>query len=281
MECAWGLWFAVLPVGPAAAGGGHRPLHARRRPDTLLDFRHPVPGPAGRAASIPCARGAPRSGPVVAISRPSRGASALHNCHIEIHDNPSQETGKRLGDVVYGREQAAVGARCIQQAIAARSAPPIAFTIAAYAQSCWAMRQPACPTWNGLRHGNSPASSHLAVIAPRTRQAGRLEDSRAICASSAVEQPMRRRRASAIDFADLSACEQGAAQRGSEWRRKCWTKRPTMPGYLRRREASVVSPRKSSALPRSNCRRKTTRSLPPRQQQHHHKQHHGTSARPA
>jgi hypothetical protein len=153
---------------------------------------------------------------------------------IEIHDNPSAGNWEELGDLYLDEGKLQMARDAFNKAIAARSDTPDCF----YRRGvCAILLGDAAAAVPDLEMAVRRDPSHdfyraVGLLAQAYAQTGEKEKAE-VNFRQAVERSTLSE--TYLNFADFLA-SQGQNSEAREWAKKVLDKRPTMPGYLRRRE---------------------------------------------
>jgi hypothetical protein len=153
---------------------------------------------------------------------------------FEIHDNPSSGNWEELGDLYLDEGKLQLARDAFNKAIAARSDLPDCFY---HRGMCAVLLGDAAAAVPDLELAVRRDPSHdfyraVGLLAHAYAQTGQKEKAEA-CFRQAVERSTLSE--TYLNYADFLA-SQGRSAEAREWAQKVLDKRPSMPGYLRRRE---------------------------------------------
>jgi hypothetical protein len=219
----WGLIFQGAAI-----------LHfIRRRPDTYWLYIILFLGPPGAIVYL-CVEGLPDIGLVGNSFKAFPRRKRIGQVKLAILDNPSGGNYEELGELFMDDGKFQLAREAYEKAIAARVDSPDAF----YRRGVCAMQlgdaAAALPDLErvvskDIDYDFRRAAGLLAHAYARTGQKEKAEVLfRQVIAKSTLSETY-------LNFADLLASE-GKNAEAREWARKVLDKKPTMPGYLRRRE---------------------------------------------
>ena len=164
-----------------------------------------------------------------------RGASALRELEAAIHDNPSAGNYEELGDLYMDDGKLADGAGRVRQSHCrprryARSLLPARSLRHPVRRRGSRVARPG--TRGRAKSPTTISSAPLALLAHAYAQTGQKEKAEALFRQVTVTSTLSE---TYLNFAELLASE-GRNAEAREWAQKVLDKKPTMPGYLRRRE---------------------------------------------
>jgi hypothetical protein len=209
----------------------------RRRPDTYWIFIIIFLGPLGALIYL-FAEALPDLGLLRQSFKTFPRRKRINQLLIEIHDNPSSGNWEELGDLYLDEGKLQLARDAFNKAIAARP------SVQSDAADCFYHRG-VCAVLLGdaaaavpdleLAVGRDPGHDFyraVGLLAHAYAQTGQKDK-----AESYFRQAVERSTLSEtyLNFADFLA-SQGQNAEAREWAKKVLDKRPTMPGYLRRRE---------------------------------------------
>ena len=205
----------------------------RRRPDTYWIFIILFLGPLGALIYL-CVEALPDLGLLRQSFKTFPRRKRIAQLLIEIHDNPSSGNWEELGDLHLDEGKLQTARDSFNKAIAARSDIPDCFY---HRGVCAILLGDAAAAVPDLELAVRRDPSHdfyraVGLLAHAYAQTGQKEK-----AEASFRQAVERSTLSEtyLNFADFLA-SQGRKAEAREWAQKVLDKRPTMPGYLRRRE---------------------------------------------
>jgi hypothetical protein len=205
----------------------------RRRPDTYWIFIILFLGLPGALIYL-CVEALPDLGLLRQSFKTFPRRKRIAQLHIEIHDNPSAGNWEELGDLYMDEGKLQLARDAFNKAIAARSDTPDCFY---HRGVCAVLLGDAAAAVPDLELAVGRDSGHdfyraVGLLAHAYAQTGQKEKAEA-CFRQAVERSTLSE--TYLNYADFLA-SQGRGAEAREWAQKVLDKRPTMPGYLRRRE---------------------------------------------
>ena len=214
-------------------GTGDRPLHSAAA-GYLLDFYHPVSRSAGRDYLSCLSRRFPTLDWSASPSKCFRAASALANSKLRFATIRRPETTKSSATSTWTMAISSQARAAFDKAIAARADTPDPF----YRRGVCAIQlgdaAAALPDLERVVAKDPDYDFHRAagLLAHAYAQTGQKEKAEALFRQVTVTSTLSE---TYLNFADLLASE-GRNAEAREWAQKVLDKKPTMPGYLRRRE---------------------------------------------
>ena len=205
----------------------------RRRPDTYWIFIIIFLGPPGALIYI-FVEAAPDLGLLRQSFKGFPRRKRIAQLLIEIHDNPSAGNWEELGDLYMDEGKLQLARDAFNKSIAARSDTPDCFY---HRGVCSILLDDAAAALPDLEMAVRRDPGHdfhraLGLLAHAYARTGQKDKAEA-CFRQAVERSTLSE--TYLNFADFLASE-GRNAEAREWAQKVLDKRPTMPGYLRRRE---------------------------------------------
>lgn len=219
----WGLLLQVAAI-----------IHfIRRRPDTYWLFIILFLGPLGALIYL-CAEALPDMGLFRQSFKTFPRRKRIAQLKIEIHDNPSAGNFEELGDLYMDEGKLQFARDAYDKAIAVRSDTLDCFYRRGVCAILMGDAGAALPDLELAVQRDPGHDFHRAVglLAHAYATNGQRQQAEA-CFRQAVERSTLSE--TYLNFADFLARE-GLHAEAREWARKILDKRPTMPGYLRRRE---------------------------------------------
>jgi len=205
----------------------------RRRPDTYWIYVILFLGPIGAIVYL-LAEAVPDAGLARQSFKVFPRRKRIRQLEAAIHDNPSAGNYEELGDLYMDDGRIALARNAFDRAIAARSDTLDAF----YRRGVCALQlgdaASALPDLERVvaKEPNYDFYRAAGLLAHAYAQTGQKERAetlfRQVTAKSVASETY-------LNFADLLASE-GKNAEAREWARKVLDKKPSMPGYLRRRE---------------------------------------------
>jgi len=233
----WGLLLQIAAI-----------IHfIRRRPDTYWIFIIIFLGPLGALIYL-CVEALPDLGLLRQSFKTFPRRKRISQLLIEIHDNPSAGNWEELGDLYMDEGKLVLARDAFNKAIAARppvrSDTPDSFYHRGVCSILLGDAATALPDLEMAVRRDPSHDFHRAIglLAHAYAQTGQKDK-----AEEYFRQAVERSTLSEtyLNFADFLA-SQGRNAEAREWAQKVLDKRPTMPGYLRRRERPWF--RRASAL---------------------------------
>jgi hypothetical protein len=205
----------------------------RRRPDTYWIFIIVFLGPLGALIYL-FAEALPDVGLLRQSFKTFPRRKRIKRLLIEIHDNPSSGNWEELGDLYLDEGKLQMARDAFNKAIAARSDTPDCFY---HRGVCAVLLGDSAAAVPDLEMAVKRDPSHdfyraVGLLAQAYAQTGQKEKAE-VNFRQAVERSTLSE--TYLNFADFLA-SQGQNAEAREWAKKVLDKRPTMPGYLRRRE---------------------------------------------
>ena len=215
----------------------------RRRPDTFWIFIIIFLGWLGALVYL-FAEALPDLGLLRQSFKAFPRRKRINQLLIEIHDNPSSGNWEELGDLYLDEGKLQLARDAFNKAIAARSDTPDCFYHRGVCAILMGDAAAAVPDLELAVQRDPSYDFYRAVglLAHAYARTGEKEKAES-CFRQAVERSTSSE--TYLNFADFLA-SQGRNAEAREWARKVLDKRPTMPGYLRRRERPWF--RRASAL---------------------------------
>jgi hypothetical protein len=215
----------------------------RRRPDTYWIFIILFLGPLGALIYI-FVEVLPDLGLLRQSFKTFPRRKRISQLLVEIHDNPSPGNWEELGDLYMDEGKLQLARDAFNKAIAVRSDTPDCFY---HRGVCAVLLGDAAAAVPDLELAVRRDSGHdfyraVGLLAHAYAQTGQNEKAEA-CFRQAVERSTLSE--TYLNYADFLAA-QGRGAEAREWAQKVLDKRPSMPGYLRRRERPWF--RRASAL---------------------------------
>jgi hypothetical protein len=215
----------------------------RRRPDTYWIFIILFLGPLGALIYI-FVEVLPDFGLLRQSFKTFPRRKRISQLLIEIHDNPSPGNWEELGDLYMDEGKLQLARDAFNKAIAARSDTPDCFY---HRGVCAVLLGDAAVAVPDLELAVRRDSGHdfyraIGLLGHAYAQTGQDEKAEA-CFRQAVERSTLSE--TYLNYADFLAAH-GRNAEAREWAQKVLDKRPSMPGYLRRRERPWF--RRASAL---------------------------------
>jgi hypothetical protein len=219
----WGLIFQAAAI-----------IHfIRRRPDTYWLYIILFLGPLGALVYL-FAEALPDMGLLGNSFKAFPRRKRIHQLEIAIRDNPSAGNYEELGDLLLDDGQLALARAAYDKAIAARADTPDTF-----------YRRGICALQLGDVAAAIPDIERVVLKSPDhdfRRAAGLLAHAYALTGQSQKAEALFRQTVvtstlseTYLNFADLLAA-QGNVAEARQWAQRVLDKKPSMPGYLRRRE---------------------------------------------
>jgi hypothetical protein len=205
----------------------------RRRPDTYWIFIILFLGPLGALIYI-FVEVLPDLGLLRQSFKTFPRRKRISQLLVEIHDNPSPGNWEELGDLYMDEGKLQLARDAFNKAIAVRSDTPDSFY---HRGVCAVLLGDAAAAVPDLELAVRRDSGHdfyraVGLLAHAYARTGEKEKAEA-CFRQAVERSTLSE--TYLNYADFLA-SQGHNAEAREWAQKVLDKRPTMPGYLRRRE---------------------------------------------
>jgi hypothetical protein len=205
----------------------------RRRPDTYWIFVILFLGPLGALIYI-FAEVLPDLGLLRQTFKGFPRRKRIARLLVEIHDNPSSGNWEELGDLYLDEGKLQLARDAFNKAIAARSDTPDCFY---HRGVCAILLGDAVAAAPDLEMAVKRDPSHdfyraVGLLAHAYAETGE-KDKADVCFRQAVERSTLSE--TYLNYADFLA-SQGRNAEAREWAQKVLDKRPSMPGYLRRRE---------------------------------------------
>jgi hypothetical protein len=205
----------------------------RRRPDTYWIFIILFLGPLGALIYI-FVEVLPDFGLLRQSFKTLPRRKRISQLLIEIHDNPSPGNWEELGDLYMDEGKLQLARDAFNKAIAVRSDTPDCFY---HRGVCAVLLGDAAAAVPDLELAVRRDSSHdfyraVGLLAHAYAQTGQDEKAET-CFRQAVERSTLSE--TYLNYADFLAAH-GRGAEAREWAQKVLDKRPSMPGYLRRRE---------------------------------------------
>lgn len=205
----------------------------RRRPDTYWIFIILFLGPVGALIYI-FAEVLPDLGLLRQTFKGFPRRKRIAQLHVAIHDNPSSGNWEELGDLYLDEGKLQLARDAFNKAIAARSDTPDCFY---HRGVCNVLLGDAVAAVPDLEMAVRRDPSHdfyraVGLLAHAYAETGQ-KDKADVCFRQAVERSTLSE--TYLNYADFLA-RQGRNAEAREWAQKVLDKRPSMPGYLRRRE---------------------------------------------
>ena len=215
----------------------------RRRPDTYWIFIIVFLGPVGALIYL-FAEALPDLGLLRQSFKTFPRRKRIAQLQIEIRDNPSAGNYEELGDLYMDEGKLQLARAAYDKAIAARSDLLDCFYHRGVCAILLGDTQAALPDLELAVQRDSGHDFYraLGLLAHAYAQVGQKEKAEA-CFRQAIERSTLSE--TYLNFADFLA-SQGRNAEARQWARKVLDKKPTMPGYLRRRERPWF--RRASAL---------------------------------
>ena len=215
----------------------------RRRPDTYWIFIIVFLGPVGALIYL-FAEALPDLGLLRQSFKTFPRRKRIAQLQIEIRDNPSAGNYEELGDLYMDEGKLQLARAAYDKAIAARSDLLDCFYHRGVCAILLGDTQAALPDLELAVQRDSGHDFYraLGLLAHAYAQFGQKEKAEA-CFRQAIERSTLSE--TYLNFADFLA-SQGRNAEARQWARKVLDKKPTMPGYLRRRERPWF--RRASAL---------------------------------
>jgi hypothetical protein len=205
----------------------------RRRPDTYWIFIILFLGPLGALIYI-FVEVLPDLGLLRQSFKTFPRRKRISQLLVEIHDNPSPGNWEELGDLYMDEGKLQLARDAFNKAIAVRSDTPDCFY---HRGVCAVLLGDAAAAVPDLKLAVRRDSSHdfyraVGLLAHAYAQTGQDEKAET-CFRQAVERSTLSE--TYLNYADFLAAH-GRGAEAREWAQKVLDKRPSMPGYLRRRE---------------------------------------------
>jgi hypothetical protein len=205
----------------------------RRRPDNYWFFVILFLGPMGALVYL-CVEALPDIGLVGQSFKVFPRRKRIRQLEAAIRDNPSPGNYEELGDLYMDDGKLALARAAFDRAIAARADTPDPF----YRRAVCALQlgdgAAAVPDLERVvgKEPDYDFQRAAGLLAHAYAQAGQKERAETLFRKVTVTSTLSE---TYLNFADLLASEQRNAE-AREWAQKVLDKKPTMPGYLRRRE---------------------------------------------
>ncbi|WP_263366412.1 tetratricopeptide repeat protein [Edaphobacter bradus] len=231
----------------------------RRRPDTYWIYIILFLGPIGATIYL-VAEALPDIGLVGQSFKGFSRRKRIGELEVAVRDNPSSGNYEELGDLYMDDGKFQLARAAFDKAIAARANTPDPF----YRRGVCALRlgdaAAALPDLERVTGNDPDYDFHRAagLLAHAYAQTGQKEKAEALFRQVTMTSTSSE---TYLNFADLLASE-GRNAEAREWAQKVLDKKPTMPGYLRRRERpwfrsasamlrrlAMTKPPKASSLP--------------------------------
>jgi hypothetical protein len=225
----------------------------RRRPDTYWIFIILFLGPLGALVYL-CVEALPDLGLLRQSFQGFPRRKRIAQLNLEIHDNPSTGNFEELGDLLMDEGRLEPARAAYNKAIAARAASDKGIAALSTVVDCF-YRRGVCALLLGDAAAGLPDlemavgkdAGHdfyraAGLLAHAYAQTGQKEKADAMF-QKAIERSTLSE--TYLNYADFLAT-QGRNAEARNWAQKVLAKRPTMPGYLRRRERPWF--RRASAL---------------------------------
>jgi hypothetical protein len=205
----------------------------RRRPDNYLFFVILFLGPMGALVYL-CVEALPDLGLVGQSFKVFPRRKRIRELEAAIRDNPSPGNYEELGDLYMDDGKLAQARAAFDKAIAARADTPDPFYRRAVCAIQLGDGAAAVPDLERVVRKEPDYDFQRAsgLLAHAYAQAGQKEKAEALFRQVTVTSTLSE---TYLNFANLLASEQRNAE-AREWAQKVLDKKPTMPGYLRRRE---------------------------------------------
>jgi hypothetical protein len=219
----------------------------RRRPDTYWIFIILFLGPPGALIYL-CVEALPDFGLLRQSFKTFPRRKRISQLLVEIHDNPSPGNWEELGDLYMDEGKLQLARDAFNKAIAARPSVGSDIPDSFYHRGvCAVLLGDAAAAVPDLELAVRRDPGHdfyraVGLLGHAYAQTGQNEKAEA-CFRQAVERSTLSE--TYLNYADFLA-SQGRNAEAREWAQKVLDKRPTMPGYLRRRERPWF--RRASAL---------------------------------
>jgi hypothetical protein len=205
----------------------------RRRPDNYWFFVILFLGPLGAIIYL-VVEAAPDIGLLGQSFKVFPRRKRIHQLEAMIRDNPSPGNYEELGDLYMDDGKIAQARAAFDKAIAARADTPDPFYRRAVCAIQLGDAKAAVPDLERVvsREPDYDFQRAAGLLAHAYAQVGQKEKAEALFRKVTVTSTLSE---TYLNFADLLASEQHYAE-AREWAQKVLDKKPTMPGYLRRRE---------------------------------------------
>jgi hypothetical protein len=205
----------------------------RRRPDNYWFFVILFLGPMGALVYL-CVEALPDIGLVGQSFKVFPRRKRIRELEAAIRDNPSPGNYEELGHLYMDDDKLALARTAFDKAIAARADTPDPFYRRAVCAIQLGDGAAAVPDLERVvsKEPDYDFQRAAGLLAHAYAQAGQKEKAETLFRQVTVTSTLSE---TYLNFADLLASEQRNAE-AREWAQKVLDKKPTMPGYLRRRE---------------------------------------------